>query len=115
MPEPLKVKKPKVKQQDELRQKAKRWEKVNTQYRQNDDGTRSSHKMAWGTTDNGAIAYPTVYPKERVGTSSHDKKDWIELNGKEALDTAKARGEVYVFKNKDNARKWSEGEYKKNR
>jgi hypothetical protein len=99
---------------DELRQKAKRWDAVKGQYRQNSDGTRSSHRMAWGTTDNGAIAYPTVYPKERTGTTSHEAKDWIELKGKEALDTAKARGEVYHFRDKENARKWAEGEYKKN-
>ena len=99
---------------DELRQKAKRWDNVKAEYRQNKDGTRSSHKMAWGETDNGAIAFPTVFPKDRSGTSSHDAKDWIELKGKEALDTAKARGEVYHFKSKENAAKWSEGEYKKN-
>lgn len=114
MADSLKVKSTQEQQQDELRQKAKRWEKVKTEYRQNPDGTRSSHRMAWGTSDKGAIAFPTVYPKERAGTSSHDPKDWIELKGKEALDTAKARGEVYHFKNPKNAAKWSEGEYKKN-
>jgi hypothetical protein len=99
---------------DELRQKAKRWEMVKEQYRQNADGTRSSHKMAYAETDGGAVAFPTVFPKERIGTKSHDAKDWIELKGREAMDTAKLRGEVYFFKNKDNARKWAEGEYKKN-
>jgi hypothetical protein len=101
-------------QQDELRQKAKRWDVVKNEYRQNADGTRSSHKMAYATTDDGAIAYPTVFPKDRKGTKSHDPKDWLELKGREAEDTAYARGEVYKFKSVDNARKWSEGEYKKN-
>lgn len=110
----MQIIKAKKKKQDELRQKAKRWDAVQGQYRQNADGTKSSHKMAFGETDNGAIAFPTVYPKDRAGTTSHDAKDWIELKGKEAIDTAKARGEVYIFKNKDNARKWAEGEYKKN-
>ena len=114
MPESLKVKSMTQGPGDELRQKAKRWDAVKGQYRQNDDGTRSSHRMEWGTTDDGAIAYPTVYPKDRAGTSSHDKKDWIELKGREAIDTAKARGEIYRFKNKDNAQKWAAGEYKKN-
>jgi hypothetical protein len=100
--------------EDELRQKAKRWDNVKTQYRQNDDGTRSSHKMSWGEEDNKGIAFPTVFPKDRNGTNSHDKKDWIELDGKEAIDTARARGELYRFKSLDNAAKWSEGEYKKN-
>ena len=99
---------------DELRQKAKRWDNVKNEYRQNSDGTRSSHKMAWAKTDEGAIAFPTLYPKERSGTTSHDPKYWIELKGREAMDTAKARGEVYYFKNPNNAEKWSAGEYKKN-
>ena len=99
---------------DELRQKAKRWDKVKTEYRQNSDGTRSTHKMEWAETDNGAIAYPTVYPKDRAGTSSHNPKDWIEIHGREAQDTAKARGEMYFFKDRKNADKWAAGEYKKN-
>ena len=110
----MEIIKAKKKKQDELRQKAKRYDSRKGQYRQNDDGTRSSHKMEWASTDNGAIAYPTVYPKDRAGTTSHNANDWIELKGREAIDTAKARGEVYMFKNKDKARKWSEGEYKKN-
>lgn len=114
MTEPLKIKNPKGKQEDELRQKAKRWDEVKGEYRQNPDGTRSSHKMEWAESDKGAIAYPTVYPRDRAGTSSHDPKDWIELKGREAIDTAKARGEVYRFKNKSNAEKWAAGEYKKN-
>jgi len=114
MPEKIKVKKTNQQQQNELRQKAKRWDSVKGQYRQNADGTRSSHRMEWATTENGAIAYPTVFPKDRAGTKSHDPKDWIELKGKEAIDTARARGEVYQFKNKDNAQKWAAGEYKKN-
>lgn len=98
---------------DELRQKAKRWDNKN-EYRQNSDGTRSTHRMAWATEDNGAIAFPTVYPKDRAGTQSHDPKDWIELKGKEAIDTARARGEIYHFKKSENAQKWADGEYKKN-
>jgi len=115
MIQPLKIKsKQNTEPNDELRQKAKRWDDVKTQYRQNEDGTRSSHRMAYSTTDNGAIAYPTIYPRDRKGTESHDTKDWIELKGREAIDTAKARGEIYKFKNEQNAAKWSEGEYKKN-
>ena len=104
----------KATQQDELRQKAKRWDRVKHEYRQNQDGTRSTHKMAYATTDDGAVAYPTVYPRDRKGTKSHNPKDWIELKGRAAMDTAKARGEVYFFKDESKAKKWAEGEYKKN-
>jgi len=115
MAEPIKVIQKSQQPKDELRQKAKRWDKVKGEYRQNADGTRSSHKMASASDDKGSFAYPTVYPKDRKGTKSHDPKDWIELtNDREAQDTAFARGEVYRFKNDSNARKWAEGEYKKN-
>ena len=99
---------------DELRQKAKRWDKRSNEYRQNEDGTRSTHRMASGEVDGKFVAYPTVFPKDRKGTKSHDPKDWIELSGNEAMDTAFARKEVYYFKKDENARKWAEGEYKKN-
>ena len=100
---------------DELRQSAKRWDKRDTMYRQNEDGTRSTHRMASGESDGRGIAFPTVFPKDRAGTTSHDPKDWIELDGKAAMDTAAARGEMYFFKNPKNAEKWAEGEYKKNK
>ena len=99
---------------DELKQKAKRWDKREEEYRQNADGTRSTHKMGYATEDNSAIAYPTIFPKERGGTKSHDPKDWIELDHKTAADTAYARGEIYKFKSEEDAKKWAEGKYKKN-
>ena len=114
MAEPIKIVQKKQEPKDELRQKAKRWDVVKNQYRQNPDGSRSSHKMGYATTDEGAIAYPTVFPKERGGTKSRDPKDWIELDHKAAQDTAEARGELYKFKSEKNAKIWSEGEYKKN-
>lgn len=101
-------------QNSELRQKAKRWDERSSLYRQNDDGTRSTHKMASGEMDGKGVAFPTVFPKDRSGTKSHDAKDWIELEGDAAIDTAKARGELYFFNKPENARKWAEGEYKKN-
>ena len=110
----LKIKKSASEEKDELRQKAQRWDKRGTEYRQNEDGTRSTHRMASSESDGGGIAYPTVYPKDRAGTKSHDPKDWIELEGKAAIDTAAARGELYRFKNASNAEKWAAGEYKKN-
>jgi hypothetical protein len=110
----LKIKKPVSESKDELRQKAKRWNERKTSYRQNEDGTRSTHKMATATTDDGAIAYPTLFPKDPKKTNSTDPKDWIELEGKAAIDMATSRGEVYKFSSEENAKKWAEGEYKKN-
>lgn len=98
----------------EMSQKAKRWDKKDVEYRENEDGTTSTHKMAYAKTDNGGIAFPTVFPKKREGTVSHKKEDWIEPKGWAALDTAKARGEVYEFSNARRAKKWAQGKYKKN-
>ncbi len=114
MAEPIKIIQKNQQPKDELRQKAKRWDNVKNEYRQNNDGTRSTHKMATATDDKGAFAYPTVYPKDRKGTKSHNPKDWIELPHREAQDTAFARGEVYRFKDEKTASKWASGEYKKN-
>jgi hypothetical protein len=116
MAEPLKIKSSENQPGpgDELRKKAKRWDKRNEEYRQNEDGTRSTHRMGYATEDNSAIAYPTVFPKNRAGTKSHNPKDWMELDHKAAADTAYARGEIYKFKSEQNAKKWAEGEYKKN-
>ena len=102
----------KAKRKQEMSQKAKRYDNKD-EYRQNPDGSTSTHKMAYATIDKGAVAFPTVFPKERGGTKSHDPKDWIEPEGWAALDTAKARGEVYQFSKERRAKKWSEGGYKK--
>ena len=117
MPEPLKVKKSTTEDSnDELRQKAKRWDERKTVYRQNEDGTRSTHRMESGETDGKYYAHPTIFPKDPKNTKSHDPKDWLDLgdNPNAAFDTARARGELYIFKKDENARKWAEGEYKKN-
>ena len=111
----IKSKNPKNDNNDELRQSAKRWDKRDNEYRQNEDGTRSTHKMASGEEDGKGIAFPTVFPRDRAKAKSHDPKDWIELEGKAAIDTAAARGELYQFKNSSNAEKWAAGEYKKNK
>ena len=119
MAEPLKIKSSENQPgpKNELRQKAKRWDKRKDEYRQNEDGTTTTHRMASGTEDGVAIAYPTAFPRDRAGTKSHDAKDWIEFDKKDDKinrDTAYARGEVYRFKKEDNAKKWAAGEYKKN-
>lgn len=97
----------------EIMQKAKRWDKKD-EYRQNPDGSKSTHKMAWGSMDGKYVAFPTVYPKKREGTKSHNPKDWVETKGNESIDSAIARKELYTFKKKEDAKKWAEGGYKKN-
>ena len=60
-------------------------------------------------------AAPTLYPKDRKGTKSHDPKDWWEApkTGMAVVDTAIARGELYgPFKNPTIASKFAENGYK---
>ena len=105
---------PKKSRKEEMSQKAKRWNERDVMYRQNEDGKRSTHKMASGNVDGKSVAFPRVFPKDEKGTTSHDPKDWIEPEGWSAYDEAKKRGEVYEFKNDRRAKKWAEKRYKKN-
>lgn len=97
----------------------KRWN--NGEYRQNDDNTTSTHKMASYEEGGKNYAAPTIYPKDRKGTSSHDPKDWYESpkEGKKKFDfadTAVARGERYgPFKTAEEAKKFAANGYKKNK
>ena len=92
----------------------KRW--ANGEYRNNADGTTSTHKMAsFGTDKEGFYAAPTVYPKDRKGTKSHASKDWYEAPSKgfAFADTAQARGELYgPFKTQKIADDFSANGYK---
>jgi hypothetical protein len=99
---------------EEMGQKAKRWDEKETMYRQNEDGSTSTHKMASANVDGKSVAFPTVFPKDEKGTASHRPEDWIEPEGWSAYDEAKKRGEVYEFKNDRRANRWAKGKYKKN-
>jgi len=98
----------------EMSQKAKRWSERESVYRENEDGSKSTHKMASANVEGKSVAFPTVFPKDEKGTASHKPEDWIEPKGWAAYDEAKKRGEVYEFKNNRRARKWAEGRYKRN-
>ena len=94
----------------------KRWN--NGEYRQNNDNTTSTHKMASYEEDGKNYAAPTVYPKDRKGTSSHNPKDWYESPPKSFAfaDTAVARGERYgPFKTAEEAKKFAANGYKSNK
>lgn len=91
----------------------KRW--ANGEYRQNPNGTTSTHLMSSFEEDGKYYAAPTVYPKDRKGTKSHDPKDWWEAPSKgfAFADTAAARGEMYgPFKSNAVAKKFAANGYK---
>lgn len=93
----------------------------NGEYRRNSDNTISTHKMASYEQDGKHYAAPTVYPKSRKGTKSHDPKDWYESpregkNKFDFIDTAVARKERYgPFKNAKEAEKFAANGYKSNK
>lgn len=91
----------------------KRW--ADGQYRNNPDGSTSTHKMASFESDGKYYAAPTVYPKSRKGTKSHNPKDWYEAPSKgfAFADTAEARGEMYgPFKTEKIAKDFASNGYK---
>lgn len=91
----------------------KRW--ADGQYRNNPDGSTSTHKMASFESDGKYFAAPTVYPKSRKGTKSHNPKDWYEAPSKgfAFADTAEARGEMYgPFKTEKIAKDFAANGYK---
>jgi hypothetical protein len=96
----------------------KRW--ANGEYRQNPVDKKgktstSTHIMSDLEFDGKFYAAPTLYPKDRKGTISHDPKDWWEAppTGKAVVDTAIARGELYgPFKSPKIASKFAENGYK---
>lgn len=98
---------------DPSKVEVKRW--ANGDYRQNSDGSTSTHKMASFEADGKYYAAPTLYPKDRKGTKSHASKDWYEAPSKgfAFADTAQARGELYgPFRTEKIAKNFSANGYK---
>ena len=83
----------------------------------NSDGSVSTHKMEWGTSDSKKRPYvvnPTIFPNKTGG-------GYTDMGGKgnEAYKEATSRGEVFGFKSAKRAEKfsygvqWKQGEDKK--
>lgn len=75
--------------------------------RQNEDGSVSTHLMSTTKIDNGYLAYPTLFQNsDGTWTEKNDKDNWA------ALEEAKKRGEVFPFKRKVDADRFSHGSWK---
>lgn len=73
---------------------------------QNEDGSESTHRMAYGETDGRYVAYPTiVQPK--------GSKELMPLDDREAFEYAMKNREFRSFKTEDEAKAYAEGGYKK--
>jgi hypothetical protein len=71
---------------------------------QNDDGTFSTHRMAWGGGDGQFMAYPTII---------HDGKALQRLDDQAAYEYAVKNKEFRSFSNEADAKAYAEGGYKK--
>ena len=55
------------------------------------------------------FVYPTIFPKDPDNPTS-DPKDWITLDGEDALIEAQKRGEVLRFSSEREAREFAKSE-----
>lgn len=75
--------------------------------RLNPDGSQSTVMMM----SMGNYAVPTLFPKDPNNYSS-DPSTWIELDGMEAFNMAKERGELFYFQDEKDAMRFAEGAWK---
>jgi len=80
----------------------------------NPDGTESTVKFASGEADGKYLVYPTLFPKDTKKYGS-DPVDWMEIPGREALDEARKRDEVFTFNSAEEADAFAKGAWKRER
>ena len=72
----------------------------------NEDGSESTHRMAYGEVDGRYVAYPTiVQPKQ--------SKELVQLGDRDAFEYAMRSGEFRSFGTEKEAQSYAEGGYKK--
>lgn len=74
---------------------------------QNQDGSESTHRMAYGETEGKYVAYPTIVQ------SGKDPKQLTQLNDREAFEYAMRNREFRSFNTEEEAKQYAEGGYKK--
>ena len=92
--------------------KAMRAKQLRTNGRRNEDGTVSTVKFQSANIDGKEVVYPTLFPYDGEGAYGSDPDWWQELDGMEAYELAKKRGEVFSFKSEEEAQKFAEGSWK---
>ena len=81
----------------------RRWLDKNAPSIVNDDGTTSTHKMAWGEVDGKYVAFPTII---------ESTKGLRELTPEAAMNLALKSGEYRQFDTKEEASSYADGGYK---
>lgn len=72
----------------------------------NEDGSVSTHRMAYGEVDGRYVAYPTIVQPKK-------SNQLVELKDRDAFEYAMNSGEFRSFKTEDEAKSYAEGGYKK--
>lgn len=72
----------------------------------NEDGSVSTHRMAYGEVDGRYVAYPTIIQPKKT-------KQLVQLGDREAFEYAMGSGEYRSFKTEEEAKSYAEGGYKK--
>jgi hypothetical protein len=76
-------------------------------FRQNEDGSVSTHLMTYTEAGGKFYAYPTLFQENGEWFEKNDENNW------EAFEEAKKRGEIFEFENEEDAALFSEGSWKK--
>ena len=92
--------------------KAMRAKQLRTNGRRNEDGTVSTVKFQSANIDGKEVVYPTLFPYDGEGAYGSDPDWWQELDGMEAYELAKKRGEVFSFNSQEEAQRFAEGSWK---
>lgn len=72
----------------------------------NDDGSESTHRMAYGEVDGRYVAYPTIVQPRKA-------KELVQLGDRDAFEYAMRSGEFRSFATEKEAQSYAEGGYKK--
>lgn len=93
-----------------IRKRKKTARAIRTSSQKNSDGTTSTHKMEYGSTDSKGrgkyVVNPTVFPNKDGSWSDLSNK------GNTAYNEAKRRGEVFGFRREKVAKKFAAGSWK---
>ncbi len=77
----------------------------------NDDGTESTVLFESANIDGKEVVYPTLF-LQNPEVKSSDPMYWMELEGMEAFEEAKKRGELFYFDDEKEANEFAQGSWK---
>lgn len=79
--------------------------------RLNKDGSASTVEFMSFEQDGKFIVAPTLFPKDKLNYGA-DPRGWMKLEPAKAIEEARARGELFEFKTKEEAERFAKGAWK---